>query len=785
MLSKLNWLLLFLFIFCPKNFSQTNGPKEQIVEKLNNYFALERENIHLHLNKDTYLSEEDIWFKGYAYNRKELLPFYKTMNVFVVLYNQAGIKINQQLAYSNTGTFEGAFKDLKKLPSGNYYIQVYTNWMNNFQENESSIYPIKIINPAKTDFFDTTKSNLASAQIEIHPEGGTLVYGITNTVGVKIVDMFNNPIGNLTAKLRNSINEVVSEIAINSDGLGKFIVTPKNDPYSLTLEINNKIIQQTLPNPSTKGLSLEVNCYTLNNKASVKIKTNATTFNVLKSKQLFLVVQQDERALLFDIALDSNSLEQNIIFSTENISNGVNTVRIIDENMNQLAERTIIKLPNLTQKFTLSKKTTNTGTIQIEGLSSQNDANLSVSIVPANSIATEKNTSITSDFLSNFYLLKPIKNIDLYQTNPNTAKKYELDLAMLNQSKSKYSWNEIVQNPPQPNYEFDMGLTVKGRVLTPTLKNAKDYNIRFRAFHHQINVQSPITETGDFEFKYLVLKDSASVDFSLLKNVEATPLKLTHTAKITNGNREYKFPFKGFNPTDLQQTTNSQILELPVFEDDIIELNTVTVKAEAKKNMLTHANTMENRNLRGYKISEQETMNLLTFINTRGFKVSDNGMDVSITVLNSGSNIPARPEIFVDNIQIRDFSYLQNIQMNELEEIYMNPNALIPSGRNLQGIVRIYTKKPIYSTLKTNVKSSELANGFTTAPKFENSNYNSTLSQGFLYYGVINWIPTLLTDQKNSSQIDVPNFNQKKIKIIIEGFTYNGELISETQIIDL
>ena len=97
MLSKLNWLLLFLFIFCPKNFSQTNGPKEQIVEKLNNYFALERENIHLHLNKDTYLSEEDIWFKGYAYNRKELLPFYKTMNVFVVLYNQAGIKINQQL----------------------------------------------------------------------------------------------------------------------------------------------------------------------------------------------------------------------------------------------------------------------------------------------------------------------------------------------------------------------------------------------------------------------------------------------------------------------------------------------------------------------------------------------------------------------------------------------------------------------------------------------------------------------------------------------------------------
>lgn len=785
MVHQIRLVLLFLVLFSSKTFGQSQDTKKEIADKLNSYFALERENIHLHLNKDTYLSNEKIWFKGYTYNRKELLPFYKTMNVFVVLYNQTGTKISQQLAYSNTGSFEGAFKDLEDLPSGNYYIQVYTNWMNNFKENESSIYPIKIINSANPQFFDTTIINLATAKIEIHPEGGSLIYGIPNSVGVKIADKFKNPIGNLTAELRDNANTLIAEVPINSEGLGKFMVTQKNETYSISLKLNGKLIEEKLPVPAIKGVSLEVNSYALPNKASVKIKINAATFADLKSKKLFLVVHQDERALLFDVNIDPNSLEQTLIFSTENMSLGVNTIRIVDESMNQLAERIIIKLPAASQKNTLSKIVDHKGFTKINGQSSVKDANLSISVLPSNSKAAAKGNSITGSFLCNSYLIEPIRKFDNYTKDATIATKYELDLALLNQPNSKYSWTEISTNPPTAKYEFDMGLTVKGKLLSPTLKDFESYNVRLRSYHHQILVQSPLDAAGEFEFKHLLLNDSTIVDFGLFKNIDANPIKMNQNARITNGKREYKLAFKGFSKEDLDQPNNSIREELPDFFEGMVNLKAVEI--EAKKVTLTRDRNIENINLRGFKVPESMTIGVLTYIQTNGFNVLDNGREVLITgrTTNSINGAPTTPLIFLDNVQLRDFTFLQNFRMDDLDEIYINAHTLIPSIKNNQGIIRMYRKVAKFSAPKSNLKNEELHNGFAKAPKFKNSDYSSTATQGFADFGVINWIPFILTDEKNSFQIDVPNYNQKKAKVIIEGFTFDGELISETQIIDL
>ena len=785
MTHQVRLILIFLIVFTSESFGQSQDVKNEIAEKLTTYFKLERENIHLHLNKDTYLSDEKIWFKGYTYNRKELLPFYNTMNVFVTLFNQEGTKISQQLAYSNTGSFEGVFKDLEDLPSGNYYIQVYTNWMNNFKEDESSIYPVKILNASNPEFFDTTITNLATAKIEINPEGGNLIYGIPNSVGIKIADSFKNPIGNVIAELRDHANNLISEVAINAEGFGKVLVTPANEIYSISVNLNGNIIKEKFPNPSIKGISLEINNYALTNKASVKIKTNASTYADLKSKQLFLVVHQDERALLFDIAIDPKSFEQILVFSTENMSTGVNTVRVIDQNMNQLAERSVIKLPATSPANTLTKIIDQNGFTKINGKSAVKDANLSVSILPSDSKATQSAYSIAGSFLCNSYLNEPLNKFDSYSKNASIATKYELDLALLNQSKSKYSWTDILNNPPSANYEFDMGLTVKGKLVTPILKDPVTYNVRLRSYHHQILVQSPLDREGEFEFKHLILSDSTTVDFGLFKNIDANPLKMTHNARITNGKRESKFAFKGFNKEELNQPFNSDSQDLPDFFEGMVNLKAVEV--EAKKVTLTRDRDAENRSLRGFKVPESMTIDVLTYIGTNGFSVRDNGIEVSIITrfASSINGSAGTPIIYLDNVQLRDFSFLQNLRMDELDEIYLNPTFLLPSIKNNQGMIRMYRKVPKFAAPKSNLKNLVLQNGFARVPKFENANYSSTSTKGFSEFGVINWIPFILTDAQNAFQVDVPNFNQKKAKVIIEGFTFDGELISETQIIDL
>jgi hypothetical protein len=782
---KPNAALLFLLLFCAKTFSQTSDSKQQIIQHLENYFALDRENIHLHLNKDIFLSEENIWFKGYAYNRRELLPFYSTSNVFVALYNQSGTLINQQLVYANMGAFEGVFKDLKMLPSGNYYIQTFTNWMNNFTEDESSVYPIKIINAKQPNFFDTSIINISSAIIEIHPEGGTLLNGVTNTVGIKLIDKFNNPIGNLIVELRDSKEQVISEIALNSNGMAKFIYIPNSNTFSLNAKVNDKTIKQNLPAPVVVGISIEVNNYALNNKALVKIKTNATTFANLKSKKLFLVVHQDQRASIFDINLDPNTFDQDLVFSTENMAEGVNFVRIIDENMNELGNRAILKTAVASEKFNLEKNVNNQGIMQLQGTSTASNAHLSVSIVPINSIATENSASLTATFLGNSYLNEPIKNLEYYNTNPSIAKRFELDLILLNQSKPKYNWNTIIDKAPTPEHEFDMGLTVKGKILSNPVKNPEAYNVRLRSFFHQLLVQSPISDVGDFEFKNLLLYDSTTVDLGLFKNIESDPLKFKCAAKIVNGKRDFKFSFKGYNLSDVDQSPNTIIEDIPGFFEGTVQLD--AVKIQGNKNELKRGSSIENRNLRGYKVPETASTNVLYYIGINGFNVVDSASKASITgrVRTSISGGATIPVVYIDNIQIFDFMILQTMLLDELDEIYMNPNAIVSSVRNNQGIIRMYRKIPKMSISKTNLQSLVLLEGYANPTNFKNADYSSASSEGFVKYGVINWTPTLLTDEKNTFLIEVPNYNQKTVKVIIEGFTYDGKLISETQIIDL
>ena len=45
--------------------------QNQITEKYRKYFEESREMVYLHVSKDIFLPEEEIWFKGYLYDQKK------------------------------------------------------------------------------------------------------------------------------------------------------------------------------------------------------------------------------------------------------------------------------------------------------------------------------------------------------------------------------------------------------------------------------------------------------------------------------------------------------------------------------------------------------------------------------------------------------------------------------------------------------------------------------------------------------------------------------------------
>src|SRR6478736_7995106 len=176
---KFSPYLIVLFVF-QIAFSQTDATenKAKISSTLDEYFDLEREAIHLHTNKTTFLTNESVWYQGYIIDRKSNKPFF-TSNVFVVLFDEKGKKLSDKLVYANDGAFSGKLDLSKDFHSGIYYIQVYTNWMNNFSENESTLQKITVINPLE-GAKNYKKLNPNTLEVSLNPEGGNLILGIPN-----------------------------------------------------------------------------------------------------------------------------------------------------------------------------------------------------------------------------------------------------------------------------------------------------------------------------------------------------------------------------------------------------------------------------------------------------------------------------------------------------------------------------------------------------------------------------------------------------------------------------
>ena len=67
--------------------------------------------------------------------------------------------------------------------------------------------------------------------------------------------------------------------------------------------------------------------------------------------------------------------------------------------------------------------------------------------------------------------------------------------------------------------------------------------------------------------------------------------------------------------------------------------------------------------------------------------------------------------------------------------------------------------------------------GFTKNIVFENSNFSS--QKEFDLFGTLNWSSNTAIKQNQNFEIRFPKNNQSMIQVLIEGFTDDGQLISE------
>ena len=129
---------------------------------------------------------------------------------------------------------------------------------------------------------------------------------------------------------------------------------------------------------------------------------------------------------------------------------------------------------------------------------------------------------------------------------------------------------------------------------------------------------------------------------------------------------------------------------------------------------------------------------------------------------------------------------LDMMLMEEIDEIYLSPYAIVPSFNNFQGVIKIYTKKiPPKRLKKQDTDLIYIQNAFAHNINFKNVIYDSIQNEGFYNYGIIQWTPRLTSDESGQYLFEIPNYNRSNGKIIIEGMTPEGKLFHEEKTIDL
>lgn len=783
------YFLIITFLFLTTSAQEKD--KHKIISKaLIDYYSLQSENIHLHFNKSVYLTNETIWFKGYIIDKKRNGLNYSTTNVYVRILDKDKKEIINKLFLASSGIVVGNLKLNETYSSGTYYIHTYTNFMNNFAEDESSIFPIEIIN-TKDSFKLNEENSIENASIEFAAEGGKFLFDCDNTIGVQIKSCFGKGIKLNNIKVYDSKNNLINQFATNNEGFGKFeILKTKNETYKIEAEINNRKIEKNLPTVEIEGITLSVNNYSDPSKVLIKIKTNSYTLNTIKDKTHTLIIQKNNQVNLTDFNLKDNF--KDLILDKSNLFNGINIIRIADENNNSIAERIIYNHNNELPYVLLDKSKISKDSLVIRGHLNNKVANFSISVLPKETVSSFENNSIISQLNFNSYLTNKLENFSYYFNDFDRKKQYELDLFFLNQTSSKYNWNTILNNKPTIRYIADLGLNIEG-TLNQTLKNKDNYTINLLSIENGIYLSSKIDAQNKFEFKNIVALESTDFIISLsdtnFKNEE-----IKTYSKISNNKQRFLKTLSDLHPKcEIKTFTTSTTYnsDFPYLENTTI-LNEVEL-VDVKKEKLIHKNSFGNNASQQFKISKEDLglyTDVLGFIESHGYMVSRYQGKVIITSrIKSTLGGSTSPIVYLNDFNLNDnLDQIFNLSLANVDEIYINKHGYGLGMNGANGAIKIYTKKEQnfsnqYS--KSLLSSLTVKDGFQKELPFKNPEYTSTESQSFKKHGTINWIPNLYTNEDGNFEFKIATLNQEKILLNIQGIDNEGNLYYENVEIDV
>lgn len=207
----------------------------------------------------------------------------------------------------------------------------------------------------------------------------------------------------------------------------------------------------------------------------------------------------------------------------------------------------------------------------------------------------------------------------------------------------------------------------------------------------------------------------------------------------------------------------------------------VTINNTLKKDVLIYEKEI-GLMATGYKIGESDYGTVLDFLSRNGFRKGIDPDDNTVYIRSSRDLLTNEtPAVFIDKIQAFDLNLLFNMELSEVDEIYIDKTGSSNITSNSSSSIQIFLKEGGSANKFFKAKHTSLivTTGFARPIKFENATFET--QQEYFYFGTLNWSPNIITKDNSNYEIKFPKVAQNEIQVLNEGFSDDGQIISEIQ----
>jgi hypothetical protein len=769
-------------------FSDQDKKEQQVFAKTNLFnLRFPQERVYLHLDRQSYWADDDIWFKAYVKNS----PINEG-NLYIEIINASGDVVNKNIAWVQNGLAYGDFHLADTLSSGVYQIRAYTNWMRNFDEVWFFRKNLVIWNP-RDKKIDVEPQKLRQRDIDLQffPEGGTFIASVKNRVAFKATDKQGKGI-DFEGTIVDESGNKVAEIKSNYKGIGSFVFQPESGKkYTAETVFAGDVEKKTdLPKPENEGVLLSVNAFDAAKIAIQVIEKSS------KQESYFLVAQSGGEIFYHTKITTANGTSTLELDKTK-LPGGILKFTLFDSNLIPVCERLVfnsyVDVVNLVIKPDKpeykQREKIKIGVAAITSGGEPCEANLSMSVynVAAQLKEDEFANNIFTHFLLSSELKGNIENPAWYFKDDSLTTQLALDNLMLTHGYREFEWKAILEDDfPEITFQPEPSIEVKGRVISAnTNRPVAGGKVTMMTLKSLLNVSQQETDSlGQFVFQELYFYDTIYVSLKAenSRGKTATTIEIDSSSSTSPESKylpslvEYNAD-KPFETLTYLSETQSDLINKKWSLSDTILIGDVNVMARRKE--LTQELTRPYLEADFvYDIAKQKVDPGNIFEAIEG-KIPGTIYDQLNKVYYARGKVL---KIYLDGIEDRT-GLTVDLSSQMFEKVEYIKSGML-AGINYQGgILFFYTKRGMKNYNRAPLKSQGMEGlrvvGYAVSRKFYTPVYDSPegLEKKEDIRNTIWWNPLVMTD---STGVAIETFYQSdetgEMKIVVEGVTKDGKL---------